>query len=54
MAANGEAGVANVLEILRAGITETLSALGVTSIHDLRLDHVLTPQSFEPKPFGTP
>ncbi len=46
MAANGEAGVANVLEILRSGITETLSALGVPSIHDLTPEHVLVPPQF--------
>ncbi len=46
MAANGEAGVANVLEIMRAGIAETLSALGVSSIHDLRPDHVHMPPGF--------
>jgi isopentenyl diphosphate isomerase/L-lactate dehydrogenase-like FMN-dependent dehydrogenase len=43
MAANGEAGVANVLEILRAGIAETLSALGVSSVHDLTPDHIVAP-----------
>jgi len=48
MAANGEAGVANVLEILRAGITETLDALGVESIHDLTPDDVLVPPAFAP------
>jgi L-lactate dehydrogenase (cytochrome) len=46
MAANGEAGVVNVLEILRAGITETLGALGVASIHDLTPDHVILPPHF--------
>ncbi len=46
MAANGEAGVANVLEILRAGIAETLSALGVASIHDLTPNDVLVPPGF--------
>jgi L-lactate dehydrogenase (cytochrome) len=46
MAANGEAGVANVLEILRAGITETLSALGRASIHDLTPEDVLMPPGF--------
>ena len=46
MAANGEAGVANVLEILRAGITETLDALGVESIHDLTPGDVLVPPAF--------
>jgi L-lactate dehydrogenase (cytochrome) len=54
LAANGEAGVANVLEILRAGITETLGALGVTSIHDLTPDHVIAPRYFGLQPFGTP
>jgi L-lactate dehydrogenase (cytochrome)/(S)-mandelate dehydrogenase len=46
MAANGEAGVVNVIEILRAGITETLDALGVASIHDLSPDHVVMPPGF--------
>ena len=46
MAANGEAGVANVLEILRAGIEETLVALGRASIHDLTPDDVLMPPGF--------
>jgi L-lactate dehydrogenase (cytochrome) len=46
MAANGEAGVVNVLEILRAGITETLGALGVASIHDLTPDQVVMPPGF--------
>jgi L-lactate dehydrogenase (cytochrome) len=46
MAANGEAGVANVLEILRAGIVETLGALGVSSIHELTPEHVIFPPHF--------
>jgi len=46
MAANGEAGVVNVLEILRAGIQETLAALGVASVGDLTPDHVLVPRDF--------
>jgi heme/flavin dehydrogenase (mycofactocin system) len=46
MAANGEAGVANVLEILRAGIAETLAALGHASIHDLTPDDLLIPPNF--------
>jgi pre-mycofactocin synthase len=46
MAANGEAGVINVLEILRAGITETLDALGVASIHELTPGHVILPPRF--------
>src|SRR5439155_11943327 len=43
LAANGEAGVANVLEILRAGISETLNALGRDTIHDLEPTDVLMP-----------
>src|SRR6476659_2182319 len=46
MAANGEAGVQNVLEILRAGIDETLVGLGRASIHDLVRDDVIVPPGF--------
>jgi isopentenyl diphosphate isomerase/L-lactate dehydrogenase-like FMN-dependent dehydrogenase len=46
LAANGEAGVANVLEIFRAGIDETLNALGRDSIRDLSAEDVLTPPGF--------
>jgi L-lactate dehydrogenase (cytochrome) len=46
LAANGETGVTNVLEILRAGVSETLNALGRESISDLRRDDVLMPESF--------
>jgi L-lactate dehydrogenase (cytochrome) len=46
LAANGEAGVQNVLEIVRAGIEETLAALGKASIHDLGPDDVLVPAGF--------
>jgi heme/flavin dehydrogenase (mycofactocin system) len=46
MAAGGEAGVHNVLEILRAGIDETLVGLGRASIHDLVPEDVLVPQDF--------
>ncbi|MEZ5122816.1 MAG: alpha-hydroxy-acid oxidizing protein [Solirubrobacterales bacterium] len=46
MAAGGEAGVHNVLEILRAGIDETLVGLGRASIHDLRAEDVLVPPGF--------
>jgi pre-mycofactocin synthase len=46
MAAGGEAGVRNVLEILRAGIDETLVGLGRASIHDLVPEDVLVPQDF--------
>jgi L-lactate dehydrogenase (cytochrome) len=50
LAANGEAGVANVLEILRAGIGETLAGLGHASVHDLSPADLLIPAGFLPPP----
>ncbi|WP_163509737.1 pre-mycofactocin synthase MftD [Fodinicola acaciae] len=46
LAANGQAGVENVLDILRNGIDSTLLALGHRSIHDLSSDDVLVPDGF--------
>ena len=46
MAAGGERGVHNVLEILRQGIDSTLYGLGKPSIHDLTPDDVLIPDGF--------
>jgi L-lactate dehydrogenase (cytochrome) len=46
LAANGQAGVANVLEILRAGIDETLVGLGHASIRDLSAADLLIPDTF--------
>jgi L-lactate dehydrogenase (cytochrome) len=46
MAANGEAGVQNILEILRAGIDETLVGLGRGSIHDLVPDDLIIAPEF--------
>jgi L-lactate dehydrogenase (cytochrome) len=46
LAANGERGVSNVLEILRQGISETLYGLGKASVHDLTRDDVLVPDEF--------
>ncbi|PRX50913.1 L-lactate dehydrogenase (cytochrome) [Prauserella shujinwangii] len=46
MAANGERGVHNVLEILRQGIDSTLYGLGRKSVHDLTPDDVLLPDGF--------
>jgi isopentenyl diphosphate isomerase/L-lactate dehydrogenase-like FMN-dependent dehydrogenase len=48
LAASGERGVANVLEILRQGISETLYGLGRASIHDLTRDDVIVPDGFTP------
>src|SRR5579864_4775548 len=47
LAANGQAGVENVLDVLRNGIDSTLLALGVGSVHDLRPEHVIVPPGFE-------
>ncbi|MGI5130937.1 pre-mycofactocin synthase MftD [Pseudonocardia sp. CA-107938] len=46
MAANGEAGVANVLQILRSGIDEALLGLGRGSVHDLVPDDLIVPENF--------
>jgi heme/flavin dehydrogenase (mycofactocin system) len=48
LAAGGEAGVANVLQILRSGIDETLVGLGRASIHDLTPDDLIVPPDFAP------
>lgn len=48
LGANGEAGVQNVLEILRSGIDEALVGLGRPSIHDLVAGDVLVPSGFSP------
>jgi pre-mycofactocin synthase len=40
LAANGQAGVHNILEILRSGIDESLIGLGHSSIHDLSPDDI--------------
>jgi L-lactate dehydrogenase (cytochrome)/glycolate oxidase len=46
LAANGQAGVENVLDILRGGIDSALLGLGHSSIHDLGPDDVLAPDGF--------
>lgn len=50
LGANGEAGVGNVLEILRAGIDEALVGLGRASIDDLVPADVLMPENFAISP----
>jgi len=46
LAANGEAGVANVLEILRGGIDSALMGLGRAGVRDLCPDDVVVPAGF--------
>jgi pre-mycofactocin synthase len=46
LAVNGQAGVENVLDILRGGIDSALLGLGRTSIHDLSADDLLMPPGF--------
>jgi pre-mycofactocin synthase len=46
LAANGQTGVGNVLEILRAGIGETLAGLGRSALADLSADDVIVPDGF--------
>ena len=46
LAANGQAGVENVLDVLRAGIDSTLLGLGRASIAELTPDDVLMPPGF--------
>jgi pre-mycofactocin synthase len=47
LAADGERGVREVLEIFRAGIDNTLVALGHKSIHGLSPDDLVIPEGFE-------
>ena len=46
MAAGGERGVTNVLEILRQGVSETLLGLGKSSVRDLSPDDLIVPDGF--------
>jgi heme/flavin dehydrogenase (mycofactocin system) len=46
LAANGQAGVENVLDILRNGIDSTLMAIGRSSTADLTPDDVIVPDGF--------
>ncbi|GAA0478012.1 pre-mycofactocin synthase MftD [Streptomyces olivaceiscleroticus] len=46
LAANGQAGVENVLDILRGGIDSALLGLGRSSVHELTRDDVVVPPGF--------
>ncbi len=47
LAANGQAGVENVLDILRGGIDSALLGLGKSSISELSAEDVVIPQDFD-------
>ncbi|MEU7043463.1 pre-mycofactocin synthase MftD [Streptomyces varsoviensis] len=47
LAANGQAGVENVLDILRGGIDSTLRGIGRSSVHELDRSDVVIPPGFE-------
>jgi isopentenyl diphosphate isomerase/L-lactate dehydrogenase-like FMN-dependent dehydrogenase len=46
LAANGQAGVENVLDILRAGVDSALLGLGKASVKELTVDDVVMPPNF--------
>ena len=46
LAANGQAGVENVLDIMRSGIESALLGLGHASIHTLQPDDLVVPEGF--------
>ncbi|TDD90656.1 mycofactocin system-associated heme/flavin dehydrogenase [Saccharopolyspora karakumensis] len=46
LAANGQPGVENVLDILRGGIDSALRGLAVPSVQDLTPEHLLVPEGF--------
>lgn len=46
LSANGQAGVENVLDLLRSGIDSALMGLGRASVHELTADDVLVPENF--------
>jgi heme/flavin dehydrogenase (mycofactocin system) len=47
LAANGQAGVENVLDILRSGIDSALLGMGRTSVRDLSANDLVIPPGFE-------
>jgi len=47
LAANGQAGVENVLDILRSGIDSGLLGIGKSAVRDLDRDDLLVPDGFE-------
>lgn len=54
LAANGQAGVENILDVLRMGIDSTMLALGKASVAELGADDVVVPPGFSPPPLADP
>jgi pre-mycofactocin synthase len=52
LAANGQAGVENVLDILRNGLDSALLGLGKSSVHDLTREDIIIPPGFLRNPGG--
>ena len=48
LAANGQAGVENILDILRMGADSTLYGIGHSSVHDLSPADIIVPKDFSP------
>ena len=53
LAANGQAGVENVLDVLRGGIDSTLLGMGLSSIDELDAEQLLVPEGFH-RALGVP
>ncbi len=49
LAAEGQAGVENVLDVLRGGIDSAMMGLGRASVHDLVAGDVLVPRGLHPR-----
>jgi len=53
LAANGQGGVENVLDVLHGGIDSALLGMGVSSIDELTPDHLVVPDGFH-RTLGVP
>jgi L-lactate dehydrogenase (cytochrome)/glycolate oxidase len=53
LAANGQAGVENVLDVLRMGLDSTLLGLGIADVHDLTPADLIVPDGFH-RALGVP
>jgi pre-mycofactocin synthase len=53
LAANGQAGVENVLDVLRSGIDSALLGMGVSDVRELTPEHLVVPHDFH-RALGVP